>query len=209
MASGILVNIKEEVTCPICLELLTEPLSLDCGHSFCQACITAKNKESKIDQGGEGSCPVCRITYQPVNMRPNRHVANIVERLKEVRTSPHQWQKGALCENHGEKLHLFCKECEKAICKLCVMSPEHNSHQICFMEEAVMEIQVGPRVGNIVIKVICSFFLSYFITLVIKGLKTRSHGEKLLFSLLAPPEPSGTRQPAAEILPAFQKASRG
>ena len=99
--------------------------------------------------------------------------------------NPHKWQNRALCEHDGEKLHLFCKECEKAICKLCVMSPEHNSHQICFMEEAVMEIQVGPRVGrkgNIVIKVICSFFLSYFITLVIIGQSPENFPYPLLSS---------------------------
>ena len=45
MASGKSVNLQEKFTCPICLELLTEPLSLDCGHSFCQACNTANNKE--------------------------------------------------------------------------------------------------------------------------------------------------------------------
>ncbi|KAI2558389.1 TRIM5 isoform 4, partial [Pan troglodytes] len=72
MASGILVNVKEEVTCPICLELLTQPLSLDCGHSFCQACLTANHKKSMLDKG-ESSCPVCRISYQPENIRPNRH----------------------------------------------------------------------------------------------------------------------------------------
>ena len=81
MASGILMNIQEEVTCPICLELLTETLSLDCGHSFCQACIAANNKEAIIGQEGKKSCPVCRVSFEPGNLRPNRHVANIVQRL--------------------------------------------------------------------------------------------------------------------------------
>ncbi|XP_014397487.1 PREDICTED: tripartite motif-containing protein 5 [Myotis brandtii] len=134
MASGILMNVKEEVTCPICLELLTEPMSLDCGHTFCQACITANNRESMIGQG-ESSCPVCRISYQPENLRPNRHVANIVEALREVKLSPQEEQKRDLCVHHGEKLLLFCQEDEKIICWLCERSPEHRGHHTFLIEE--------------------------------------------------------------------------
>ncbi|XP_070281541.1 tripartite motif-containing protein 5-like isoform X2 [Myotis yumanensis] len=137
MASGILVNLKEEVTCPICLELLTEPMSLDCGHTFCQACITANNRGSMIGQ--ESSCPVCRISYQPENMRPNRHVANIVEALREVKLSPQEEQKRDLCVHHGEKLLLFCQEDEKIICWLCERSPEHRGHHTFLMEEIAQE----------------------------------------------------------------------
>ncbi|XP_036907460.1 tripartite motif-containing protein 5-like [Sturnira hondurensis] len=138
MASGILVNMKEEVTCPICLELLTEPLSLDCGHTFCQACITANIKES-IVSGGESSCPVCRIRYQPGNLRPNRHVANIVEMLQKVKFSPEEEQKTELCERHGEKLLLFCKEDGKFICWLCERSQEHRDHHTLLTEEVAQE----------------------------------------------------------------------
>ncbi|CAK6449104.1 unnamed protein product [Pipistrellus nathusii] len=137
MASGVLVNIKEEVTCPICLELLTEPMSLDCGHTFCQVCITANNSESM--KGQESSCPVCRISYQPENLRPNRHVANIVEALGEVKLSPKEEQKRDLCVRHGERLLLFCKEDGKIICWLCERSQEHRGHQTFLVEEIAPE----------------------------------------------------------------------
>ncbi|XP_045695455.1 tripartite motif-containing protein 5-like isoform X2 [Phyllostomus hastatus] len=139
MASGILANIKEEVTCPICLELLTEPLSLDCRHTFCQACITANSKEIMISQEGESSCPVCQISYQPGNLQPNWHVANIVKKLKEVKLNPEEEQKTDLCEHHGEKLLLFCKEDGKFICWLCERSQEHRGHHTFLMEEVVQE----------------------------------------------------------------------
>ncbi|XP_032022686.1 tripartite motif-containing protein 5 isoform X1 [Hylobates moloch] len=140
MASGILVNVKEEVTCPICLELLTQPLSLDCGHSFCQACLTANHKTSMPD--GERSCPVCRISYQHKNIRPNRHVANIVEKLREVKLSPEEGQKVDHCARHGEKLLLFCREDRKVICWLCERSQEHRGHHTFLMEEVAQEYQV-------------------------------------------------------------------
>ncbi|XP_014637834.1 PREDICTED: E3 ubiquitin-protein ligase TRIM22-like [Ceratotherium simum simum] len=141
MASGILVNIREEVTCPICLELLTKPVSLNCGHSFCQACITANNKRSIVSQERESRCPLCQFSYQPGNLQLNRSMANIVERLREVKLSPEEKQKGAICVRHEEKLLLFCKEDENVICWLCERSQEHHGHHTFLMEEIAQEYQ--------------------------------------------------------------------
>uniref|UniRef100_G3RFQ9 RING-type E3 ubiquitin transferase n=2 Tax=Gorilla gorilla gorilla TaxID=9595 RepID=G3RFQ9_GORGO len=141
MTSPVLVDIREEVTCPICLELLTEPLSIDCGHSFCQACITPNSRESVIGQEGERSCPVCQTSYQPGNLRPNRHLANIVRRLREVVLGPGKQLKAVLCADHGEKLQLFCQEDGKVICWLCERSQEHRGHHTFLVEEVAQEYQ--------------------------------------------------------------------
>ncbi|XP_054555463.1 tripartite motif-containing protein 5-like [Talpa occidentalis] len=139
MASNILVNIQGEVTCPICLDLLKEPLSLDCGHSFCRACITANNKLSAATRKAKRSCPVCRISYKPGHLRPNRHLANIAEQLRGVKLNPEGEQKKELCVRHGEKLLLFCKQDGQVICWLCEWSQEHHGHQTCLIEEIVQE----------------------------------------------------------------------
>ncbi|XP_064144620.1 E3 ubiquitin-protein ligase TRIM22-like [Loxodonta africana] len=140
--ASVRADIQKEVTCPICLELLTEPLSLGCGHSFCQACITTKNEESlTIRPGGEKSCPVCHASYQPGNLWPNHHLANIVKRFREAKLSPQEGQTSGLCVYHGEKLLLFCKNDEKAICWLCVRSQEHCGHQTLLVEEMAKKCQ--------------------------------------------------------------------
>ncbi|XP_057634759.1 tripartite motif-containing protein 30A-like [Chionomys nivalis] len=134
MALSVLGMIKEEVTCPICLELLKEPVSADCDHIFCRACITL-NSESSKGKEGEGICPVCRDSYLFGNLRPNWHVANIVERLKEFKSSPEEEQHMNVCELHGEKLQLFCEKDMVAICWLCERSQEHRGHQTALIEE--------------------------------------------------------------------------
>nr|XP_005906941.1 PREDICTED: tripartite motif-containing protein 34 [Bos mutus] len=139
MALNTVMNLQEEVSCPICRELLTEPLSLGCGHSFCQTCIT--NKETDISLGGDSSCPVCGTRYSLGNLWPNLHLANIVERLRKVKLSPEEGQKTGLCVYHEEKLLLFCKEDRKVICRLCERSQEHHGHHTFLMEEAVKESQ--------------------------------------------------------------------
>uniref|UniRef100_A0A8C6FIE1 Tripartite motif-containing protein 5-like n=1 Tax=Moschus moschiferus TaxID=68415 RepID=A0A8C6FIE1_MOSMO len=140
MASEKLVNLQEEVTCPICLELLKEPLSLDCGHSFCQICITANSKKSVTGQEGERKCPVCRINFESGKLRPNWHLANIVQRVREVKLSLEEQEKH-LCVHHGEKLLLFCEEDGKVICWLCERSQEHRGHATFLMEEVAQEYQ--------------------------------------------------------------------
>uniref|UniRef100_A0A8C8RWI3 RING-type domain-containing protein n=1 Tax=Pelusios castaneus TaxID=367368 RepID=A0A8C8RWI3_9SAUR len=41
MASATLVlKIQEEIKCPICLEYLTDPVTIQCGHNFCRSCFT-------------------------------------------------------------------------------------------------------------------------------------------------------------------------
>uniref|UniRef100_A0A2K6FJ17 RING-type E3 ubiquitin transferase n=2 Tax=Propithecus coquereli TaxID=379532 RepID=A0A2K6FJ17_PROCO len=141
MASTILPNVQKEVTCPICLNLLTEPLSLGCGHSLCQACVTVNDEEAVIGPGATSSCPVCGTKYSAGNLRADRHLANIVERLREVKLSPDYGKKRDLCDRHGEKLLLFCKEDGKVICWLCERSQEHRGHHTFLTEELVKECQ--------------------------------------------------------------------
>ncbi|XP_075402279.1 tripartite motif-containing protein 5-like [Tenrec ecaudatus] len=142
MASEILVNLYEEVTCPICLELLREPLSLECGHSFCQACITMNSQKPTSSSEDENSCPLCRIRYQPNNLRPNRHLANIVERFREVKEHMEEGQKKHVCERHGEKLLLFCQNDGVVICWLCERSQEHKGHKTLLVEEIAQDYKV-------------------------------------------------------------------
>ncbi|XP_065800632.1 E3 ubiquitin-protein ligase TRIM21 isoform X3 [Muntiacus reevesi] len=66
MASAVpLTMMWEEVTCSICLDPMVEPMSIECGHSFCQECI------SEVGKDGGSVCPVCRCHFLLQNLRPN------------------------------------------------------------------------------------------------------------------------------------------
>ena len=49
-----------DLTCPICLDVLFEPLTLRCGHSFCRACLLGS---TKLAPDGR-CCPQCRRAAQ-------------------------------------------------------------------------------------------------------------------------------------------------
>ncbi|XP_028637906.1 tripartite motif-containing protein 34A isoform X2 [Grammomys surdaster] len=140
MASTGLMDVQKEATCPVCRELLTEPLSLGCGHCICQACLTM-NKNSVINPRGKSSCPVCGTRFSFENLQANKHLADVVERLREVKLNPDSGKKRDLCVHHREKLLLFGKEDKKVICWVCERSQEHRGHHTFLREEAVRECQ--------------------------------------------------------------------
>ena len=53
-------DVRETVTCGICLQLFTDPRGLNCSHTYCLVCLKGFQKSSSKKE-----CPVCRAKTIP------------------------------------------------------------------------------------------------------------------------------------------------
>lgn len=126
-------RMREEATCPICLNLMAEPLSISCGHSFCKRCIEdfLDNHDKKKPLLATYPCPQCRVPFQRTSLRPNKQLGNLIEAMKELNIK-------IMCKKHGEQLHLFCEDEGQLICLLCERSLQHKGHVTVLVEDACL-----------------------------------------------------------------------
>ncbi|XP_065127354.1 E3 ubiquitin/ISG15 ligase TRIM25-like [Paramisgurnus dabryanus] len=116
MAEATLLVSQDQFICSICLDLLKDPVTIPCGHSYCMSCIT--NCWNQDDQKRNYSCPQCRQTF---NTRPDLYknvvFAQMVEMLKKTKL---QTDRSALssagpedveCDVCTERKHKAIKSC--------------------------------------------------------------------------------------------------
>ncbi|KAM6984721.1 E3 ubiquitin-protein ligase TRIM39-like [Aplochiton taeniatus] len=73
MASVSSILSEEQFLCSICLDIFTEPVSIQCGHNFCRACIT-KYWDSRV----LSQCPMCNEKF---HRRPDLHVNTFISEM--------------------------------------------------------------------------------------------------------------------------------
>ncbi|XP_035271090.1 tripartite motif-containing protein 35-like [Anguilla anguilla] len=119
----------EDLACPLCKAIFTDPVLLKCSHIFCEACL---HKWWEANRAGE--CPICRekTTEDPTSDRTTG--ATVSNDGTEKRASV----SASVCSVHGERLKLFCVNDNELICVVCQTSKKHENHKLRPIEEAVL-----------------------------------------------------------------------
>ncbi|KAM6968101.1 E3 ubiquitin/ISG15 ligase TRIM25-like [Aplochiton taeniatus] len=72
----------DSISCPICLDVMKDPVAIPCGHSYCMGCI-----KDFLDKDSQKTirCPLCQEIFnsRPV-LRKNTVLAELVEKLKQT-----------------------------------------------------------------------------------------------------------------------------
>ncbi|XP_068118306.1 E3 ubiquitin/ISG15 ligase TRIM25-like [Hyperolius riggenbachi] len=127
-------DLKDELNCSICLEVYKDPVTLRCGHNFCQVCINQALDRERSQ--GVYSCPQCRSTFRKRPwLQKNVTLANIAERVQSTPSPsqpPGQKKTGVICSyciHAPVDAVKSCLHCEASLCNSHLnthsKSPEH------------------------------------------------------------------------------------
>ncbi|MGH0169622.1 UNVERIFIED_CONTAM: hypothetical protein FKN15_057245 [Acipenser sinensis] len=126
---------QEELTCPICLQVFSEPVVLPCGHSFCASCI-GEVIEREAEKG-QHTCPECRSEHKgKAALQRNLKPCNIVEGFKASEcTSAYQ----VLCDMCLENALPAVKTCLKCEISLCALHLKRHGQKKTFQSHSLVD----------------------------------------------------------------------
>ena len=144
-------RLESEVTCPLCLDIFTEPKRLPCDHVYCRQCLRGLALRSTT---GSISCPECRTdTPVPPNFdvtqfatphQVNRLVEMYQQNLKLAETEAAEPQPATCKEHKSQPLALYCETCESLVCRDCIISScARKNHEHGFVEDMVKKYQTS------------------------------------------------------------------
>ncbi|XP_077314872.1 E3 ubiquitin-protein ligase TRIM39-like [Lithobates pipiens] len=122
-------DLIDELSCSICLNIYTDPVTMRCGHNFCRECIDRVLDTRKAS--GLYTCPECREEFQerPVLSRA-RALRNIAEKF--LISQPVPEDTGIYCTyclDSPAPAIKSCLHCESSLCGrhlgIHAKSPEH------------------------------------------------------------------------------------
>ena len=123
---SLLKNLKEHVTCSICLDTFTEPKTIACLHTFCCECL--KKHALTTQRQGQFRCPECQAQVgvpESFDRLPTGFLQNSLLGLLAVQQSGDGSE--ISCGNCRKKSAetSFCLNCGKFMCPDCV-----NAHEL-------------------------------------------------------------------------------
>ncbi|XP_068122678.1 E3 ubiquitin/ISG15 ligase TRIM25-like [Hyperolius riggenbachi] len=122
-------DLSQELECPVCLTIYTDPVNLRCGHNFCRVCI---DRVLDTQEGSGGySCPECREGFMKrPTLQRNIALRNIAQSF--LSNQPDQEETGVRCTyciHSAVPAVMSCLLCDASLCdnhlRVHSKAPEH------------------------------------------------------------------------------------
>ncbi|XP_073348196.1 E3 ubiquitin/ISG15 ligase TRIM25-like [Pagrus major] len=124
MAAATISIEQDQFCCSVCLEVLRDPVTIPCGHSYCLDCI--EDYWNRAKQKGQYSCPQCRLVFNP---RPllsrNTVLGEVVEKFQQ---SQPQDVRCSVCKGGKSKAVKSCLVCSESYCVSHLRVHEESFH---------------------------------------------------------------------------------
>ncbi|XP_065793509.1 tripartite motif-containing protein 64-like [Muntiacus reevesi] len=124
MDSDELETFQQELTCSICMNCFLDPVTIDCGHSFCRPCLSLCWEEGQTPR----SCPECRGIAERPRFKTNIVLKRLASLARQARADHDHRSEEQICETHQEARGLFCEADQTLLCGPCSERPEHAAH---------------------------------------------------------------------------------
>ncbi|XP_024597961.1 tripartite motif-containing protein 64-like isoform X1 [Neophocaena asiaeorientalis asiaeorientalis] len=124
MDSDTLQAFQNELTCSICMNYFIDPVTIDCGHSFCRPCLYLCWEEDQTPK----SCPECRGLSEKPDFKTNIVLKRLASLARQDAAKQTNSLEGQICLTHKEAKGLFCEVDKTLLCGPCSESPEHAAH---------------------------------------------------------------------------------
>uniref|UniRef100_A0A3B1ISJ7 B30.2/SPRY domain-containing protein n=1 Tax=Astyanax mexicanus TaxID=7994 RepID=A0A3B1ISJ7_ASTMX len=126
----------------ICLDLLKDPVTVPCGHSFCMvgiySCPQSASPAPRYAGAGDvecdfctgrklraiKSCLMCLASFCEAHLKPHYEVPGL-KKHNLVKASTQLQEK--ICSQHDEVMKIYCRTDQSCICYLCTMD-KHRGH---------------------------------------------------------------------------------
>ncbi|CAL9689228.1 unnamed protein product [Knipowitschia caucasica] len=110
---------QDQFCCSVCLEVLRDPVTIPCGHSYCLTCI--EDYWNRPKQKGQFSCPQCRQVFNPKPLLcRNTVLAEVLEKLQHRPPTPKQTKPGevrcSVCSGRKGQAVKACLTCARSFC---------------------------------------------------------------------------------------------
>nr|KAF6343819.1 hypothetical protein mPipKuh1_018038 [Pipistrellus kuhlii] len=148
----ILQVFQKELICSICRNYFIDPITINCGHSFCRPCFNLNWPNRSV----LAYCSECRKAIQKREFHTNVTLKEMVLIVRQASLWQFLRSRNNRCRIHMEARQIFCEDQRSLFCLHCSTSQQHGAHRHGSVEEAAEQLREK------LLKTMCSLWEKYY-----------------------------------------------